>query len=78
MSDLKNTKNEPAKIRRGSHMHQMTMPVEKAKNFKGTFRRFIDYLKPQGRFRHLTPELVDKIQQRVNKEYAGIKEKAAQ
>jgi len=38
----------------------------------------IDYLKPQGRFRHLTPELVDKIQQRVNKEYARIKEKAAQ
>ena len=41
-------------------------------------RPVIDYLKPQGRFRHLTPELVDKIQQRVNKEYARIKEKAAQ
>jgi len=41
-------------------------------------RPVIDYLKPQGRFRHLTPELVDKIQQRVNKDYARIKEKAAQ
>jgi len=35
----------------------------------------IDYLKPQGRFRHLTPELVDKIQQRVCREYARLKEK---
>jgi len=41
-------------------------------------RPVIDYLKPQGRFRHLTPELVDKIQQRVNKDYARIKEQAAQ
>lgn len=35
----------------------------------------MDYLKPQGRFRHLTPELVDKIQQRVSREYARLKEK---
>jgi pyruvate ferredoxin oxidoreductase beta subunit len=35
-----------------------------------------DYLKPQGRFRHLTPEMVKKIQQRVSAEYASLKEKA--
>ncbi len=35
-----------------------------------------DYLKPQGRFRHLTPELIDEIQQRVGDEYAKLKEKA--
>ena len=34
-----------------------------------------DYIKPQGRFRHLTPELIDKIQQRVSAEYARLKEK---
>lgn len=37
----------------------------------------IDYLKPQGRFRHLTPELIDMIQQRVTKEYQKLKAKAA-
>ena len=41
-------------------------------------RPVIDYLKPQGRFRHLTPELIDKIQQRVSQEYARLKEKVAQ
>ncbi|PIW39853.1 MAG: pyruvate ferredoxin oxidoreductase, partial [Chloroflexi bacterium CG15_BIG_FIL_POST_REV_8_21_14_020_46_15] len=35
-----------------------------------------DYLKPQGRFRHLTPKMVKKIQQRVSAEYASLKEKA--
>ena len=34
-----------------------------------------DYLKLQGRFRHLTPEVVDRIQQRVHAEYATLKEK---
>ncbi len=41
-------------------------------------RPVIDYLKPQGRFRHLTPELIDKIQQRVSQEYARLKEKVTQ
>ena len=36
-----------------------------------------DYLKPQGRFRHLTDDVVAQIQQRVLEEYAKIKEKAA-
>ncbi|MCD6353477.1 MAG: pyruvate synthase subunit beta [Proteobacteria bacterium] len=34
-----------------------------------------DYLKPQGRFRHLTPELIEKIQTRVTKEYNNLKTK---
>jgi len=41
-------------------------------------RPVIDYLKPQGRFRHLTPELIDKIQQRVSQEYARLRKKVAQ
>jgi len=40
-------------------------------------RPVTDYLKPQGRFRHLTPKMTDKIQQRVSAEYAKLKEKAA-
>lgn len=32
-------------------------------------RPVAEYLKPQGRFRHLTPELIEEIQQRVKKEY---------
>jgi len=36
----------------------------------------LDYLKPQGRFRHLTPELVDQIQERVTREYNQLKAKA--
>jgi pyruvate ferredoxin oxidoreductase beta subunit len=40
-------------------------------------RPVTDYLKPQGRFRHLTAEMTDKIQQRVSAEYAKLKEKAA-
>ena len=35
-----------------------------------------DYLKPQGRFRHLTPEMIEKIQNRVNKEWEKLKAKA--
>ncbi len=36
-----------------------------------------DYLKLQGRFRHLSAELIKEIQDRVNREYAKLKEKAA-
>ena len=36
-----------------------------------------DYFKLQGRFRHLSEELTKEIQDRVNKEYAKLKEKAA-
>jgi pyruvate ferredoxin oxidoreductase beta subunit len=34
-----------------------------------------DYLKLQGRFRHLTPEVIAKIQQKVESEYAKLKKK---
>ena len=34
-----------------------------------------DYLKLQGRFRHLSEDTVKEIQDRVNKEYAKLKEK---
>jgi pyruvate ferredoxin oxidoreductase beta subunit len=37
----------------------------------------LDYLKPQGRFRHLTPELIDQIQERVTREYNQLKAKTA-
>lgn len=40
------------------------------------FRPLNDYLKLQGRFRHLSPEQIDKIQARVIEEYNKIKEKA--
>jgi len=36
-----------------------------------------DYLKLQGRFRHLSPEIIGKIQERVTKEYEKIKQLAA-
>lgn len=32
-----------------------------------------DYLQGQGRFRHLTPDLIDKIQERVTQEYNRLK-----
>ncbi len=35
-----------------------------------------DYLKLQGRFRHLSDDAINKIQQRVNEDYARLKEKA--
>jgi len=35
-----------------------------------------DYLKLQGRFRHLSEDAINEIQQRINEEYAGLKEKA--
>ena len=39
-------------------------------------RPVTDYLKLQGRFRHLSEDVMNDIQQRVNKEYAKLKEKA--
>jgi len=39
-------------------------------------RPLSDYLKGQGRFRHLTPDLIDKIQERIHKEYMTLKAKA--
>jgi pyruvate ferredoxin oxidoreductase beta subunit len=41
-------------------------------------RPVAEYLKPQGRFRHLTPDLMEQIQQRVTAEYAKLKAKTAQ
>jgi len=35
-----------------------------------------DYLSLQGRFRHLSPDTIKEIQDRVNREYAQLKEKA--
>ena len=43
-----------------------------------TLRPIKEYLKAQGRFRHLTDDLIEQIQQRVSQEYALLKEKAAQ
>jgi pyruvate ferredoxin oxidoreductase beta subunit len=37
----------------------------------------LNYLKPQGRFRHLTPERIDQIQERVTREYNQLKAKTA-
>ena len=36
-----------------------------------------DYLKPQGRFRHLPSEVIEKIEKRVRKEHQRLKEKAS-
>ncbi|MEA3253622.1 MAG: pyruvate synthase subunit PorB [Chloroflexota bacterium] len=36
-----------------------------------------EYLKPQGRFRHLPPEEIEKIQERVNEAYESLKAKVA-
>ena len=38
-------------------------------------RPLTDYLKLQGRFRHLSDDVINEIQQRTNKEYAKLKEK---
>jgi pyruvate ferredoxin oxidoreductase beta subunit len=35
-----------------------------------------DYLKPQGRFRHLTPEMIETIQKRVTQDYNDLKSMA--
>ncbi|MGD1049408.1 MAG: pyruvate synthase subunit PorB [Candidatus Krumholzibacteriaceae bacterium] len=40
-------------------------------------RPVAEYLKPQGRFRHLTPELIAEIQARVKKEYEKLQAKAS-
>ncbi len=40
-------------------------------------RPVTDYMKLQGRFRHLSEDLLDKIQQRVTADYAALKEKAS-
>jgi len=40
-------------------------------------RPVAEYLKPQGRFRHLTPDLIEQIQQRVTADYAKLKAKTA-
>ncbi len=34
-----------------------------------------EYMKPQGRFRHLTDEIIDEIQKRVDKEWEGLLKK---
>ena len=39
-------------------------------------RPVTDYMKPQGRFRHLSPNDINKIQTRVTEEYEKLKEKA--
>lgn len=39
-------------------------------------RPVADYMKLQGRFRHLSGDIINEIQQRVGKEYAKLKEKA--
>src|SRR4030042_2083607 len=39
-------------------------------------RPVLEYIKTQGRFRHLSDDMIAKIQQRVNKEYAKLLEKA--
>ena len=58
-------------------------PIYEVEN--GTYRLTIDfpalrpirdYIKPQGRFRHLTDDMIDEIEKRVHKEYEQLKEKA--
>jgi pyruvate/2-oxoacid:ferredoxin oxidoreductase beta subunit len=39
------------------------------------FRPLRDYLKPQGRFRHLTDDLIDVLEARVHKEYRRLEAK---
>ena len=42
-----------------------------------TLRPVADYMKLQGRFRHLSEDMINKIQQRVNTEYNKLKEIAS-
>jgi pyruvate ferredoxin oxidoreductase beta subunit len=58
-------------------------PIYEVEN--GTYRLTIDfpalrpirdYIKPQGRFRHLTEDMINEIEKRVHKEYEQLKEKA--
>jgi pyruvate ferredoxin oxidoreductase beta subunit len=48
--------------------YKMSMDFEK-------LRPISDYMKHQGRFRHLTEKDIDEIQTRVNEEYTKLKEK---
>ncbi len=41
-------------------------------------RPVADYMKLQGRFRHLSEDIINKIQQRVEKDYARLKERAGE
>ena len=41
-------------------------------------RPVTDYMKLQGRFRHLSEDVINKIQQRVSAEYSELKEKASE
>ena len=41
-------------------------------------RPVTDYMKLQGRFRHLSEDIINKIQQRVEKDYARLKERAGE
>jgi pyruvate ferredoxin oxidoreductase beta subunit len=41
-----------------------------------TLRPIRDYIKPQGRFRHLTDDMINAIEKRIHKEYGQLKEKA--
>ena len=41
-------------------------------------RPVIDYMRLQGRFRHLSEDVIDKIQQRVSADYAELKERAGE
>ncbi len=44
---------------------------------KGELKPVEEYLKPQGRFRHLPPEVTEQIQQRVREEFERLKKKAS-
>jgi pyruvate ferredoxin oxidoreductase beta subunit len=46
--------------------HRITLEVPE-------MRPVLEYLKPQGRFRHLTPAMIDKIQERVTRDYHQLK-----
>jgi len=39
-------------------------------------RPVIEYLKPQGRFRHLSENDIKKIQEKLTKDYLDLREKA--
>jgi pyruvate ferredoxin oxidoreductase beta subunit len=54
-------------VERGQYRLSMDFP--KLKSIK-------EYIKPQGRFRHLNEEMIQEIEQRVHKEYDQLKERA--
>ncbi|GAI23844.1 unnamed protein product [marine sediment metagenome] len=45
-------------------------------NISSKLRPIEEYLKPQGRFRHLTNEEIGKVQEEVNRRYTKLLEKA--